>query len=236
MSQLTMGKKSFKEEDICEIIVVDDNSSDLDRSSMIREYPNISFIFKSKSRKGHAESLNYILRAVQTRYLLYLEDDWLLLSNVTNVISDAMTVLQNENENTPVAQVLFNDQSSRDCAEGKESCSQSKFKGVAGWCRVADSVGYKVEYIEHEFGIAYLEHQFSYWPGFSLNPAIWDLERMENAMGRLEFDENDTRFEQSFALKAMDAGLTFAHLPQVNFRHTGTSISSYVLNGQQRPW
>ena len=67
--------------------------------------------------------------------LLYLEDDWLLLSNITSVISDAMTVLRNQGENTPIAQVLLNDQSSRDCAEGKESCAKSEFKGVAGWAR-----------------------------------------------------------------------------------------------------
>ena len=135
MRQLTMEINSMNNEEICEIIVVDDNSSDLDRSSMIREYPDVSFTFKSKTRKGHAGSLNYILRSVQTRYLLYLEDDWLLLSNITSVISDAMTVLRNQGENTPIAQVLLNDQSSRDCAEGKESCAKSEFKGVAGWAR-----------------------------------------------------------------------------------------------------
>lgn len=59
---------------------------------------------------------------------------------------------------------------------------------------------------------------------------------MTNSMGGLKFDENDIRFEQSFAISALDAGLTFAHLPQLNFRHTGASISSYVLNGHQRPW
>ena len=93
-----------------------------------------------------------------------------------------------------------------------------------------------MSYAEHEFGVAYKEHKFAYWPGFSLNPAIWDLERIRGAI-QIEFNEDDSRFEQSFALKALDAGLIFAHLPQhQHFQHIGSGQSSYMLNDMRRPW
>lgn len=102
--------------------------------------------------------------------------------------------------------------------------------------REASWNGTKVKYAEHEFGVAYVDHSFSYWPGFSLNPSIWDLHRMRQVMD-IKFDEQDPRFEQIFALKALDAGLVFAHLPQQqNFQHIGNDQSSYVLNDSHRPW
>lgn len=40
------------------------------------------------------------------------------------------------------------------------------------------------EYRLHEFGVMYTSHAFSYWPGFSLNPALWDLRRLEHGYRR----------------------------------------------------
>ena len=33
----------------------------------------------------------------------------------------------------------------------------------------------RIEYNIHEFGSVYGDHTFTYWPGFSLNPGVWDL-------------------------------------------------------------
>ena len=35
-----------------------------------------------------------------------------------------------------------------------------------------------IEYRVHEFGTLESGHHFTYWPGFTLNPAIWDLESL----------------------------------------------------------
>jgi len=136
-----------------------------------------------------------------------------------------------------IAQVLLNDQSSRECAYDNHitPCDLNKL-GTAGWSRVTTN---GIEYVEHEFGVVYEDQVFSYWPGFSLNPGLWDLERMKQRLGeKIVFGESDDRFEQSFSLMCYDAGLIFAHLPKVNFRHIGTEVSSYVLQGDDmmRPW
>lgn len=44
----------------------------------------------------------------------------------------------------------------------------------------------------------YPSHKFSYWPGFSLNPALWDLKRLDDSYRRkyhrhFAFDPADIR-------------------------------------------
>ena len=72
---------SFSSTYLMEVVVVDDGSSDSDRAAMLSANPAFSFIFKSEDNRGHANSLNIIMRHVSTRYVLYLEDDWKLLSD-----------------------------------------------------------------------------------------------------------------------------------------------------------
>lgn len=55
-----------------------------------------------------------------------------------------------------------------------------------------------VEYRLHEFGLMIPSHDFTYWPGFSLNPALWDLRRIGDSYRRkhgrrFQFDPDDTR-------------------------------------------
>lgn len=57
----------------------------------------------------------------------------------------------------------------------------------------------QVDYRLHEFGVLYDSHDFTYWPGFSLNPALWDLKRLRDSYRRrykkdLGFDPADIRF------------------------------------------
>lgn len=56
----------------------------------------------------------------------------------------------------------------------------------------------KVEYRLHEFGLLSPLQGFAYWPGFSLNPALWDLARLRDSYGRkygrkFAFDPEDVR-------------------------------------------
>ena len=77
-------------------------------------------------------------------------------------------------------------------------------------------MGKTVKYVEHEFATLY--PNFPHSAGFSLQtPSLWDLTRMRSYLD-LHFDESFANVEQSFSLKAMDAGLVVAHLPQVIFR------------------
>lgn len=58
--------------------------------------------------------------------------------------------------------------------------------------------GRGVQYRLHEFGLLAPSHSLTHWPGFSLNPALWDLARLERSYRRrygrkLEFDPTDIR-------------------------------------------
>ena len=224
--------------------------------------------------KGHARSLNVILAAVDTRYMLYLEDDWLTLDEVTSrqIIDDPITVLQHSRNTQvaePVAQVLLNDQSSRACAYAIAGRCGAGVIGTSGWAREAlgrqggGDEGKTTKYRLHEFGTTRSEHAFSFWPGFTFNPAMWDLDALRCALSRAEkwkaisdeekitlrwkngtgsssipmrqiFDPDDDRFEQSFSVRCHDAGLRVAYLEQVIMAHIGVNNSAYVLNGVER--
>lgn len=124
----------FQMDAICEVIVVDDSSSLDDRMHMINDFPHLTYVLKPPSDKGHAKSMNLIQRLTKTRYLFYIEDDWKSLNNIDLVIQEAMITLRDETiTNNPVAQVLLNDQRSRDCAEGQSTCLLTST--VAGWER-----------------------------------------------------------------------------------------------------
>ncbi|CAM9506285.1 unnamed protein product [Ectocarpus sp. 12 AP-2014] len=98
-----------------------------------------------------------------------------------------------------------------------------------------------VEYRLHEFGLLSPLSTFAYWPGFSLNPALWDLARLDGSYRRkygreMEFNESDIRFEQSISMELLDAGVAVAHLPDLTFRHVGGMQSAYEANNMRRPW
>lgn len=45
---------------------------------MKEKYPSFIFVFKDLNERGHANSMNKIIKLVKSRFLIYLEDDWLL--------------------------------------------------------------------------------------------------------------------------------------------------------------
>jgi len=92
----------------------------------------------------------------------------------------------------------------------------------------------------HEFGTLDPAHDFRFWPGFSLNPGVWDVAYLratfEMAGEALEFDAGDERFEQSFSKRCEEIGiLHMAYLPALSFSHIG-DMSAYKANEQQRPF
>jgi hypothetical protein len=219
---------------VCEVLVVDDSSSEDDRRTMQREFPWMKFVFKKAEDKGHAKSMNLIVQMVKTRYLMYFEDDWLVLegAGLKEMVEEPMQVLLDEGAG--VMQVLVNDQSTRTCAEASdlEDCVGNGAFGRAGWRR--RSAG-GVSYLEHEFGCLEDGHTFTHWPGFSLNPGVTDLARMKRHCGGGVFDEAAARFEQEFSVRCYDGGARTAHMDGVKVKHLG-EVSSYVLNDAARPF
>ncbi|KAJ0411173.1 hypothetical protein ATCC90586_008889 [Pythium insidiosum] len=204
-------------ERFCERWIVDDNSSPADRAAMQRAFPQFALILKTPDARGHARSLNLALQHVRARYLLYVEDDW-VFRNASTFLQDALDVLQSQQD---MAQVLLNEHES-------------------GW-RFALSLSSRVvRFFRHEFGLSDPLHKFAYWPGFSLNPAVWDLARLERALKPANatqpswFDEHSDVFERRFSLRVWRTGLHVGYLLGRHCEHAGTNVSAYVLNGLPR--
>ncbi|RHY29393.1 hypothetical protein DYB32_005170 [Aphanomyces invadans] len=197
---------------ICMILVLDDHSSAADRRVMQESFPTVQFVFTR--RKGHAHSLNLLLDLVSTPFVLYLEDDWQWLQDLPHhPIAHALAVLDSD---PTLVQVLLNTQ-------------------FSGWPRTMhDSHPFDV-YFRHEFGI--VDHAFGYWPGFSLNPGVWNLRRLRQCP-RLTFNERSDVFEREFSLAVWQCGLHVAMLPYTTAVHIGaapgTNGSAYALNGMPR--
>lgn len=138
---------SFPNDIIYDVIVVDDNSILHDKLTMSTRYPDVTFVMKSKHSKGHANSLNLLLGLVETRFFVYLEDDWLPLPHIILIPSLRETIISLQNTNKlesvsysafaqylyvakailsyslqftkePLVQILLNDQISSMCARG----------------------------------------------------------------------------------------------------------------------
>jgi hypothetical protein len=244
---------------VCRIIVVDDGSSIEDVYTMKQAFPHFEYVMKPTHFKGHAESMNLLLEMVtgasymqqgkhpKLPYFLYVEDDWLFLEKSPSTLYDAYHLLQLSNKRPhhhqaepPLLQVLFNSQGSRLCAYADVQCSLQDLYG-SGWKReieVSDGDGgrKKIEYMKHEFGTAE-GHAFSYWPGFSLNPGLWDLNLLLSKQdGKFRFNSTDMRFEQSISLKLAMLGFRTAHFPKQVVKHIGVETSAYELNGARRAW
>jgi hypothetical protein len=201
-------------------------------------------------------------------FFVYLEDDWLFLDDDSRALHDAVSILKasrriraerserggggggNDEDQyggmEPVDEVLLNDQASRACAYAETEACIATPMGSSGWVRRARDSDFGtlrapgVEFRVHEFG-AFGDKGFGFWPGFSLNPAVWDLDALDSIAssdggGSLEFDTNDRRFEQSISLKLASLGARTAYLPRMTVRHLGTEASAYELNNMTRPW
>ncbi|CAM9872834.1 unnamed protein product, partial [Scytosiphon promiscuus] len=140
---------------VCQVLIVDDGSSPADRSVMLSAFPRFTYVFKGPEdvKAGHAGSMNLVLTLTKYRYLLYVEDDWWAIHDTPlspqrrlgSFLWRAMEVLTKSTERvsqanlTPfaripaTAQVLLNDQSTRNCAWGDTATCTAEIQGTAGW-------------------------------------------------------------------------------------------------------
>jgi glycosyltransferase involved in cell wall biosynthesis len=262
---------------VTRVILVDDNSSEEDRNIMKNKYPNFEFHFKLPNEKGHANTMNKIFSLVDSQYLLYLEDDWRIFDVpvVVDSLKSALLAINSSTGNNNllhhpfqsilmasiailkqgnIQQILFNSQSTRDCASGA-NCNIDTMKS-GGWER---SVFYdnntNIPYSLHEFGIASSlpdshklvqygdrTHDFALWPGLTLNPGLWNIAVIKKMLSscldnqdRKLFDENDKLFEHRFSSLGYAAGITIGYFQSLIFEHIG-DVSAYSINDNERPW
>lgn len=215
-------------------LVIDDNSSDEDREEMKRLYPFMTFIYKTPAQKGHARSINMMLRHVNTPYLFHLEDDWQFYYK-DNYFTHLYQVIQ---ENDSYKQVLLNNMYS-------EIPEHETFVG-GHWKRTVSEPA--LNYIEHEYTatqdeqIAFNQRwQFkpncSYWPHYSFRPGLSDM-TLFKTIG--DFNEDVWHFEMNYAHKYVKEGYKTVFLPGMVCKHIGKltsdkdGINAYVLNEERQ--
>ena len=219
----------FDKFEIDKWLVMDDNSSQEDRDEMKKLYPFMTFYNKTRAQKGHARSINLMLRHVNTPYLFHLEDDWQFYYK-DNFFTLLYQVLQEKDE---YKQVLLNNM------YGEIPEHEQLIGGY--WNRVAES---GLNYIVHEYTATEEEKtvfnrkwQFkpncAYWPHFSFRPGLSKVQLFRD-LG--EFNEDVWHFEMNYAHKYVAKGYKTCFLPGMVCKHIGKltsdreGINAYVLN------
>ena len=218
-------------------LVIDDASSKADLKALRRRYPFLEVLQKPPERKGHPQSLNWMMELVKTRHVVLFEDDWrcclpfslqAYLDLMGSAGLDHVSLL------------------------GRDPCDY--FKRIAT-LHGSDVYEYafdpthpdkegtqlKETYSRYlrEFGLeppagAKWERKGYYWPGFSLNPGLFDLAKLRswNLYFREDAEHHDS-FEVYFAFECLRRGWRAA-FTNIRILHTGTEQSAYVLNGNPR--
>lgn len=208
------------DEHVGRILVIDDNSSESDRNIMKAAFPHVEFMFKTHAQRGHARSMNLIMKNVDTRYILHIEDDWEFTVRAP-FIGYMFSVLEREPQ---CLQVLFNaNYSERELIHGGELVD-------------GDTQRPYIRHVHHTHPLPYAN--CAYWPHFSLRPGLWDMQRMRSTVGM--FDPRASHFELEYAHRYVAAGFITCFLPGMCSVHTGkltsehTSVkpNAYALNGE----
>ena len=166
-----------------------------------------------------------MLMTIKTPYVLHLNDSWEPIDGCSEKIERAYMLMETSQQvEMPVAQVLMNEQSSLECIYGQDisKCHSNNLFGKGGWSRRLTMDTFSIDFMEHEFGVQYPEHQQSAsWPGFSSHhPALWNLNLL-TSKSNVFYDENISDYDLIFAMKVLESGMVIAHLPDVGFQYMG---------------
>jgi GR25 family glycosyltransferase involved in LPS biosynthesis len=214
----SFGSRAFASE----VWVIDDNSSESDRDAMRELVPEAQLLFKTPAQKGHAHSLNFLLKHVRTRFLMIVEDDFVFLPghNAKMYVEQMLAILDAQPN---AGQVLFNINYSETLQGAIIGPGIRKTTPVGGY-----------EYVVHEHDPAgrskHPGPNCAYWPHFSLRPGLWDLERIRIYLApdhRLVFDPYEDHFEMAFAKTYTSKGMVTCFLPVVAMKHIGKLTSDH---------
>lgn len=213
-----------------EWVCIDDNSSIEDREEMRRCFPFFRFILKDPENRGHARSLNMLLDSIKTKYVFHFEDDW--ICNEPFSIKDYMDFIISKD----IHQVVLR----------KNSWRNHDPFGVIDGRKVYKYIYNTNHFQKPDLNITY-DKQFKFksepdttidtedywwWPGFSLNPSVYNIEILQNKVGKFNEKVKTELFEYDYALRCHDQGLVVCYV-DMDIQHTGT-VSSYVLNNDRR--
>lgn len=206
---------------IKEFICIDDNSSDEDRTIMMNTFPFFRYIFKGPEDRGHAKSMQMLVKEVKTPYMLHLEDDWLFFDRVS--ISDMIEIMRNEET---VKQVAIN-KNYNVIPEKRIIGGDERF--TAGNLRYFLHEQCTTDQERRDFD---KKHGFgpscNYWPHFTLQPSLIDT----TIFSEIPF-EQVPHFEMAFANKFVEHGFKTAFVQGVTTRHIGKNLGEDGLNAYE---
>ena len=213
-------------------LVVDDNSSEEDRTKLLECYPFITLIRKDSSQKGHPKSMNIILNEIKNyKYQFHIEDDWEFFYP-SNYIEKCITVLEN---NPKYGQCLIN----RDYGEDQITINNiggSECKKINYNTPVSIENKNKNKNTKEPSSLIYYEHRHFkgielekerikcglannlYWPHFSFRVGLTKTE-VYNKVG--SFNETAKHFEMEYAYRYVNKGYKTTFLDGVYCAHIG---------------
>jgi GR25 family glycosyltransferase involved in LPS biosynthesis len=217
---------------IDEWVVVDDNSSEEDRTIMKEMYPFIKFIFKTPSEKGHAKSMNILINQIKTPYIFHIEDDWCFFCK-DNYLSKCLSVLES---NKKYGQCLVNRE------YGEDSDGHEIFGGTSKFLECPHLHYYVHEYLSgnelEKFVSENTEKKHCiYWPHFSLRVGMTSKSVIDEVGS---FNEEVGHFEMEYANRYVQKGYLTTFLDTIFCFHTGrktserfdnSKLNAYNLNG-----
>lgn len=210
---------------IKEWICIDDNSDKEDIIVMKKKYPFFKFIIKNKNLKGHANSMNILMDNIKTKYVLQYEDDWILENKINiRTIYDFMK--------DDIIQVkLLNENETKIYQNKEEFTISEKFNPLSKYnldIFFSENLNLAEKHnLEIYNKIKNKQYEESYWwPGFTLNPSIYNLEILK----KIGYFEPRKEFEFLQGVKIFFNNYKIYVYTKTRCLHTG-NISAYDLNG-----
>ncbi len=215
---------------IDEWILIDDLSSEEDRSLMKEKFPFITYIFKNKDDKGHVKSMNILKKEVNTEYIFHIEDDWLFFKK-ENYITKCIELLKEDNS---YGQCLLN----KNYGE-KEDCYNRIKGGILKYS------SFNTRYYIHEYFTSEklklnpLNYTHcAYWPHYSLRVGMMKKEVWDN-IG--DYNTNASFFEMEYGNRYIEKyktifmdNISCLHIGRCTFERNSGKLNAYDLNNEKQ--
>ena len=236
----TMDKFLFHCQDIHSInnwLCLDDNSSEEDRSNMVKEYPFFNFIWKTVEQKGHAKSLNMLFDLVKTKYIFMFEDDWECSMNF--YIDPYIRLLNEDIYNQVLFHTVINDEKTfkHICTANTIGIYEYQYSSTCSYKKNCEQKWVtKMLDIVKELDIPPSPVKGFMAFGWSLNPSIFNFSKIKSYDIRFKdtVEYNDS-FELYFSAQCLKNGFRVA-FTKIHIEHSGEANSAYILNGLARSY
>lgn len=168
---------------------------------------------------------------IKTKYVLHFEDDWMCGKpfNLKNIMDE---FIKKDFDMLTLRKIGWADDHIP-----LSICDNNTIYNYIYNARHRNKPEINVEYDESTYSSEGLEYQYQddqhwWWPGFTLNPSIYNFDRIKNGIGLFNNSIEQELFEYDYALRCYYNNLKTRYI-DLNINHTGY-VSSYTLNDMKR--